>query len=149
MNLVLRRVVEINATPAKVWTTITDPKITKHWAMGLEVSSEWKAGSPIIWKGMSDGKEIIHKGQVLDIELKRLLQISDFGLEMGLEDKETNYTRITYELSPKSERTVLTVTEDRFNGNKERYRDAESFWDKVLLWIKTIAEQDSESSIKQ
>jgi uncharacterized protein YndB with AHSA1/START domain len=149
MNLVLRRVVEINATPAKVWTTITDPKITKHWAMGLEVSSEWKAGSPIIWKGMSDGKVIIHKGQVLDIELKRLLQISDFGLEMGLEDKETNYTRITYELSPKSERTVLTVTEDRFNGNKERYKDAESFWDKVLLWIKAIAEQDTESSIKQ
>lgn len=33
MNLVFRGVVEINATPAKVWTTITDSKITKHWAM--------------------------------------------------------------------------------------------------------------------
>ena len=140
----MRKSVEINATPAEVWKAMTDPEITKRWVMGLEVSSDWKAGSPIIWRGISNGREIIHKGQVLKIEPRRFLQISDFGLETGLEDLDVNYTRITYELSVKSERTVLTVTEDRFNGDENRYKDAESFWGKVLPGIKAIVEQHFE-----
>ena len=144
MKLVVRKSVEINATPAEVWKAMTDPEITKRWVMGLEVSSDWKAGSPIIWRGISNGREIIHKGQVLKIEPGRFLQISDFGLETGLEDLDVNYTRITYELSVKSERTVLTVTEDRFNGDENRYKDAESFWSKVLPGIKAIVEQHFE-----
>lgn len=144
MKLVVRKSVEINATPAAVWKAMTDPEITKRWVMGLEVSSDWKAGSPIIWRGISNGREIIHKGQVLKIEPERFLQISDFGLETGLEDLDVNYTRITYELSVKSERTVLTVTEDRFNGDENRYKDAESFWGKVLPGIRAIVEQHFE-----
>ena len=145
MKLVVHRSVELNATPAEVRTSMTDPKITKYWVMGLEVESDRKSGSPIIWKGISDGKEIIHKWQVLRIEPKKLLQISDLGLESGLDDIEANYTRITYELSVKSERTVLTVTEDRFNGDNKRYKDAENFWDKVLLGLNAIVEQHSSS----
>ena len=143
MTLVVRRVVKLNATPSEVWTAMTDPKLTKHWVMGLEVKSDWKSGSSIIWKGISDGKEIIHKGQVLRIEPKKILQISDLGLETGLEDIDDNYTRITYELSEKSEGTLLTVTEDRFNGDKERFKDAKSFWTKVLPGLKAIVEHHS------
>jgi uncharacterized protein YndB with AHSA1/START domain len=143
MTLVVRRVVEFNATPSEVWTAMTDPKITKHWVMGLEVKADWNSGSSIIWKGIFDWKEIILKGQVLRIEPKKILQISDLGLETGLDDIDANYTRITYELSGKSERTVLTVTEDRFKGDKERYKDAERFWAKVLPGLKAIVEHHS------
>jgi uncharacterized protein YndB with AHSA1/START domain len=149
MNLVVHRSVEINATPAEVWKAMTDPNITKLWIMGLEVSSDWKVNSSVMWEGVSNGKEIIHKGYVLKIEPKRFLQISDFGLETGLEDIEANYTRITYELSMKSNRTVLTVTEDKFNGDENRYKDAESFWDRVLLGIKVIVEQYSKHNSRQ
>lgn len=90
--------------------------------MGLEVKFDWNSGSSIIWKGISDWKKIILKGQVMRIEPKKILQISDLGLETGLDDIDANYTRITYELSEKSERTVLTVTEDRFNGEKRDTR---------------------------
>ncbi len=140
MELIVRKSVEINAKPSKVWKAMTDPKVTKQWVMGLEVSSDWKPGSSIIWKGVTNGREIIHKGYILKIEPRKLLQISDFGLELGLEDIESNYTRITYELSASSDRTTLAIIEDRFNGNKKRYKDAEGFWDQVLQGIKAIVE---------
>ena len=80
---------------------------------------------------------------MLRIEPKKILQISDRGLETGFELIDDNCTRITHELSEKSEGTVLNVTEDRFNGDKERFKDAKSFWTKVLPGLKAIVEHHS------
>ncbi len=80
---------------------------------------------------------------MLRIEPKKILQISDRGLETGFELIDDNCTRITHELSEKSEGTVLNVTEDRFNGDKGRFKGAESFWPKVLPGLKSIVEYNS------
>lgn len=43
--------IEIDASPAKVWAALTDPEQIKDYMFGSQVDTDWREGSPIVWKG--------------------------------------------------------------------------------------------------
>src|ERR1700737_3517823 len=100
-TMIVRNTVQIKAPVAKVWEALTKSKWTQQYMFGCEVESDWKEGSPVIWKMMHEGKKIIPvKGKVIKIEPGRLLIYSVIDPNVGMEDIPANYLHVQYELIP-------------------------------------------------
>ncbi len=142
-ELVVKKSIEINSTPSKVWEIITNPAYTKQYMFGCELLSDWKIGSSVIWKGSADGKVYV-KGNLLKIEPNKFLQFTVFDPNMGIEDMPSNYATVTYELSSETNHTKLSVSQGDFAGMAEgekRYSETNAGWDMVFPKMKELAEQ--------
>ena len=64
----------------KVWNALTNPDVIKQYMFGTGVVSEWKEGSPIVWKGEWQGRKYENKGVILKLKPERLIQYSHFSL---------------------------------------------------------------------
>ncbi len=130
----------IKAEPSKVWDAIINPKQTKKYMYNSEVISDWKPGSSIIWRD-ADSKKLHVQGIILNIEPERHLKTKDLSIDAGLEDIESNYSSVTYELEREKDKTLLKVTENNFNGDERRFNDSEKFWNIVLKNLKELLEE--------
>ena len=52
---VAHAVTTIHASISNVWNALVDPALIKQYMFGASVSSDWKEGSPIVWKGNGRG----------------------------------------------------------------------------------------------
>ena len=50
-NLIARSSLIIAAPADKVWQALVTPAAIKEYMFGTTVISDWKEGSPIVWKG--------------------------------------------------------------------------------------------------
>lgn len=144
-ELVIKKTITLNAEVSKVWEALTNPELTKQYMFGSEIVSEWKVGCPVIWKGVSDGKEIVFvKGTIVNIKPGRLLQFTTFDPNAKYEDMPSNYTTVTYELSQEREQTLLSVTQGDFAGvadGEKRYKESLGGWDFALNGLKELVEK--------
>src|SRR5205814_366697 len=60
-------VVTIDAPATKVWDALVNPKVIARYMFGTEVTSEFKAGSPITWRGLFHGRQFVDRGIILEI----------------------------------------------------------------------------------
>src|SRR5215813_9999710 len=89
----------INASPAKVWEALVTPAMIKEYLFGTEVTSDWKVGSTVTYKGVWDGKPYQDNGKILEIEPQKVFKSTYYSPLGGKEDKPENYNTITYTLS--------------------------------------------------
>ena len=136
----VKKSVVINAGISKVWDAIINSDLTKKYMYNSEVISDWKTGSSIIWRD-ADNKKIHVKGIILNIEPGRYLETKDLSIDSGLPDVESNYSRVTYELTIEKDKTRLAVTEKNFNCDERRYNDSEKFWTVVIHNLKVLLEK--------
>ena len=61
-DLIARASVAIGAGSAEVWNALVTPAAIKEYMFGTNVDSEWKEGSPIVWRGEWQGKPYEDKG---------------------------------------------------------------------------------------
>jgi uncharacterized protein YndB with AHSA1/START domain len=101
------KTVTIDAPRDRVWNALTDPKMVKQYMHGTNMSTDWREGSPIKWKGEWKGKPYEDKGTVLAFEPKKLLRYTHWSPMGGSEDKPENYHTVTYELSARMARPPL------------------------------------------
>jgi len=76
----------INAPIAKVWDALVNPETIKQYMFGTNVVSDWKEGSPIVWKGEWQGKTYEDKGVILRLVPRQIIQYSHFSPLSGLPD---------------------------------------------------------------
>ena len=107
----LKRSVSIHSPVANVWTAITDPATIKEYFFGTNVETDWKEGSPITYYGSWQGKEYRDKGTILEVQKERKLKHTHWSSLSGTPDEVENYFTVTYELEPKWDETILTVTQ--------------------------------------
>jgi len=129
----------INAPASKVWDALTKPDQIKQYMFGTQVTTDWKVGSPIIYKGEWKGKAYEDKGKVLEIEPRKRLVSTFWSSLAGLPDTPENYKTVRYELASEGERTKLTVTQDN-NASQAEAQEAEQNWKMVLDGIKKLLE---------
>lgn len=55
-NSIARATIVIHAPNARVWNALVDPAAIQQYWFGTHVVSDWKAGSPIVWNGIWEGK---------------------------------------------------------------------------------------------
>ena len=129
----------INAPASKVWAALTDPSLIKQYLFGTEVTSDWKVGSRITYRGEWEGKPYEDKGEILQFEPEKLLVSTFWSSLAGLPDAPENYKTVHYELSPENGGTRLTITQDN-NANQEEADHSTQNWNRVLDGMKKLLE---------
>lgn len=132
--------VTIDAPASEVWGALMDPELIRQYLFGAEVTSDWKVGSPISYKGSYQGTDYEDKGQVLKIEPEKLLLTSHWSPLSGTEDSPENYHKVSYELATDDGRTRLTITQDN-NASDEEREQSSNFWATILENMKKLLEQ--------
>jgi uncharacterized protein YndB with AHSA1/START domain len=135
------KTVTIDAPRAEVWDALTKPDKVKQYMHGTDLSTDWKEGSPISWKGEWKGKSYEDKGQVLEVEPLKRLMYTHWSPMGGTEDKPENYHTLTYELTGDDATTTLTLKQDNNATQDEANKMAEDNWGPVLKGLKETAEK--------
>ncbi len=144
--LIIKNSITIAAPASTVWDALTNPAQTKQYMFGCETVSDWKVGSPLLWKGIFDGQELVAvKGEIIQIEPERFLAYTTIDPNSGIDDMPENYLTVTYELSNGNGQTILTVTQGDYAAvadGEKRYNETMNGggWEPMLIEIKKLAE---------
>ncbi len=148
-HLIVENSILINAPASKVWDALTNPEQTKKYMFGCETVSDWKIGSPLLWTGNHEGKDMVFvKGIITDIQPDRFLSYTTIDPNSGVEDKPENYLTVTYDLKGTEQETILTVTQGDYSevgDGDRRFKKAieAGGWQPILNEIKKIVEGTS------
>jgi uncharacterized protein YndB with AHSA1/START domain len=139
-NQVARASMLINAPVSKVWDALTKPELIKQYLFDTDVISDWKVGSPILYRGEWEGKPFEDKGEILAFEPEKKLSSTHWSPLSGVPDTPENYHTVTYDLVSKDDKTELTITQDN-NANEQEKVHSEENWKAVLVGLKNLLEQ--------
>ena len=137
-GLIAKSEASIDAPRAKVWKALTDPASIKKYMFGTTVTSDWKEGKPITWKGEWEGKKYEDKGVILQMKPDRMLQYSHFSPLAGKPDVPENYHTVTIELSG-DQPTQVVLTQDG-NSTEEARAQSEKNWTMMLASLEKLLE---------
>ena len=129
--------VYIRTTPEKLWAAITTPEMTRQFFYANDVESDWKVGSPVRHKG-PDGKVKL-EGKVMEFDPPRRL-VTTFCAVHDPEASKDRPSRVTWEIEPRGEVCLLTLTHDDFDGITTTYKQVGLGWNPVLSGLKTLLE---------
>ena len=138
-KLTLRKSFKLNASVSKVWDALTKPELVKQYFFGTEITTDWKKGSPIFYRGVWDGKPYEDKGHILDIEKEKFIRYDYWSSFSGTEDIPANYANISYELSQESGITILTIAQYGIK-DQEALNHSEQNWVMVMDGLKKLVE---------
>jgi uncharacterized protein YndB with AHSA1/START domain len=139
-NLIARAEATINTPRGRVWEALVTPALIKQYMFGTDVTSDWKKGSPIAWKGEWKGKAYEDKGTVLQVEPGLILQYTHFSPLSGLPDVAENYHTVTIELSDAGAETRVVLTQDN-NPTEQARAHSEQNWAQMLAGLKKLLEK--------
>lgn len=129
----------IEAPVDKVWDALVEPAKIKQYMFGTNVVSDWKVGSPIVWKGEWQGKNYEDKGTILKLEPRKLIQYSHYSPLSGVPDTPENYHTVTVALAPDGDRTAVSLSQDN-NANEMERAESEKMWGMMLTGLKKFTE---------
>jgi uncharacterized protein YndB with AHSA1/START domain len=132
---------DIDAPPDRVWQLLTQPGSDPDIMFGAEVVSDWKIGSPIVWKGEWEGKPFEDKGEIIAIDAPSRLAVTHFSPLSGEQDSPENYHRLEFDLEPISSGTRVTLVQDG-NESEEAAAHSTANWQTMLDGLKKAAERD-------
>ncbi|HHY48539.1 MAG TPA: hypothetical protein GYA10_02165 [Alphaproteobacteria bacterium] len=99
-HAVVANTIVIEASPAAVWRTLTDPDEIARWYMGMRIETTWAPGEPLLISGTIGPKRYRDRGRVLLVEPERRLAYEWLPRISGLPDAPENYSRLTFTLAP-------------------------------------------------
>ncbi len=147
-SLFVRQSITIQASAEKVWRVLTEAELTRSWVreffdgQDAELVSEWKMGSAVEWKLLSDGKTYV-EGNVTALEPGWLLRYTVFDVRSA-RPPVTAEDGITFTLNEQNGQTMLSVKQGDFgvmDDGEKYYNASASIWQHVLPNIKTAAEK--------
>lgn len=141
-ELVTRQTIEVNAPVSTLWKILTDNEFIQQYMFGCYAETDWKPGSPLLWKGAADGKLYV-KGRVVSIEPPHRLVYTVIDPNSAIADIPVNYLTMTYDLKERNGGgSVLEITQGDFakvENGQNRYNDSLGGGDSILVAIKNLA----------
>lgn len=139
-NLIASAQVTINAPAESVWDALVDSQKNKFFMFGATVTSDWKEGSAISWKGKLNGKEYEDKGIILEALVGKKLQYTHYSPLSGLPDIPEHHHTVTIDLTEYNGKTVVTLSQDK-NRSEEEQKESSKNWGTMLISLKNIVER--------
>ena len=134
----VEKTVTLHADAATVWDALTNPQVTRKYFFGCEAISDWKVGSPLIFRVEADGQEMIPvRGVITAIEPNTRLEHTCFAAEF--EDVPDKHTTVTYTLESNGGITELSISQGEFH-EESTLSQHDTNWDHVLNGLKTLLE---------
>jgi uncharacterized protein YndB with AHSA1/START domain len=144
-TLVARVSLTIDAPKASVWDALVNPEKIKQYILVSDVVSEWRVGSPIVWRSEFQGRPFEMRGKVVRLEPEHLVEY-DRSLPIFRTSKVSHsseaHHRVTIELSGEGARTHLSLIE-RGNKNERELAHSEGGWRMALGNMKALLEGTS------
>lgn len=131
--------VTVDASPADVWQALTDPVLIKEYFFGTNVQTDWRPGSPILFRGSWEGKSYEDKGVILEAESEKLLSYTYWSSMSGVPDVPENYKAVTFELAQQGTQTLLKLHQS--NSDEKSQANSTKNWQMVLDGLKKVAER--------
>lgn len=138
-NLIATASITIKAPGSKVWNALVDPKAIQQYMFGTNAISDWREGSPIVWKGEWQGKPYEDKGVILQLKPGWRLQYSHFSPLSGLPETQENFHTVTIELSDEGDRICVSLSQDH-NATEEEAEHSGKNWEMMLSSLKKYLE---------
>jgi uncharacterized protein YndB with AHSA1/START domain len=130
----------INAPASQVWIALTTPDMIKQYFFGVDVVSNWKEGSTIVYRGEWEGKSFEDKGKILKVKPEKELVTTHWSPLPGAPDSPENYHTVSYELQKRGGKTQVTITQDN-NASEEEKKESEKNWKTMLDGMKRLLEE--------
>ncbi|MBI3519903.1 MAG: SRPBCC domain-containing protein [Bacteroidetes bacterium] len=133
--------IHINAPASVIWKALTQPEFIKLWLWESEVEiiSEWKAGSSMIFKGTFHNESYIDKGLIIEMKSEEQFSYWYWSHLSQLPDSIENYQKITFKLEAEGEKTKLYL--DCHNLiNEAIYGHWNFYWIMTLGILKKVVE---------
>jgi uncharacterized protein YndB with AHSA1/START domain/DNA-binding transcriptional ArsR family regulator len=125
--------VYIAASPERVWQALTDSELTKQYYYGNTVESDWKPGSPMVYRN-PDGTESI-QCEVVEADAPRKLVHTFF-----FPGTEESPSRCTWTIESRGGASLLTLVHDEFDAETSTYKSVAHGWVPILSGLKTLLE---------
>ncbi len=140
--LEIRQSIEVEAPVSTLWRVLTENEFIRQYMFGCNAESDWKPGSPLLWKGAADGVLYV-KGRVISIDPPRRLVYTVIDPNSSIADIPSNYLTVTYELKDHGGSSMLEIVQGDFSvveNGENRHKDALGGGDSILVAIKKLAE---------
>jgi uncharacterized protein YndB with AHSA1/START domain len=138
-NIMAKATTTIDKPVANVWRALVTPETINRYMFGATVVSDWREGSPIVWRGEWKGKPYEDKGEIVRIEPGRMLRYTHWSPLSGLPDLPENRHTVTVELEGQGACTRVSLSQDGNRTGEERAHSEEN-WKKMLDGLKKVAE---------
>lgn len=132
--------VEIHAPAAAVWHALTDPTQIKQYFFGTNVVTDWKIGSPILFRGDWQGQAYEDKGVIVDAIPNKVLKHTYWSSFSGLPYLPENDQIVTYRLNEHDGHCTVTLTQENVIDQATADHSAAN-WQLVLTGLKALVEQ--------
>jgi uncharacterized protein YndB with AHSA1/START domain len=129
-------VVYVAASTERVFTALTDAKMSEQYWSGNRVVSAWTVGAPFALKLSSEKNNVI--GKVLEVDPPRGLAYTFHSHHDGLE--KAGPSRVTFEIEPHRAQVKLTVTHDESPIGSEALTHISRGWPHVMSSLKSFLE---------
>jgi uncharacterized protein YndB with AHSA1/START domain len=141
-----RAAVTIRAPRDTVWTALTEPEqIRRYYLGGAEIDTDWKVGSPIVFRGEWNGQTFEDKGKIVTFDPRHELAYSHYSPMTGKPDEPENYNVVDITLDGDGDGTTVTLEQwklagevtDEDRANREQF---EQNWQQMLQGLRDTVE---------
>lgn len=130
----------VQAPRSAVWDAVTQPDLVQKYFFGTRLSTDWKVGSPLTFRGEWNGQAYEDRGDVLSFDPPRSLSYDYWSSFSGSEDVKERRQVIRYDLEETSEGTRVSVSQSNID-TQERADHSAKNWQTVLDGLKKVAEE--------
>lgn len=143
----------IRTTPEKLWQALTEPTFIRRYFEGGGPESDWRVGSPVLWKMDAKGPTFDWDQRVLESKPGQRLSYTwhNYQPEMAemfgwsdeklAELRKEKRSKVTFEIEPINSGVVkLTVTHDDFEPDSEMLNGVSQGWPGILSNLKSLLE---------
>jgi uncharacterized protein YndB with AHSA1/START domain len=144
-TLVAHVSVTIDAPRAKVWDALVDREMIERYMYMSSITSDWREGSPILWKSEWQGKSLEVRGTVLRVDPQRALEYSysrPIFPSARRAEPAGSYYRVAIELFDEGAGTRIELTQDN-NTSRKELEHSEGGWRLTLHNLQWLLESES------
>lgn len=135
----------INASRSEIWDLLVNPKVTPEYMFTCAIESDFKIGSPVIWKGIHDNVVYV-SGYLSEFDPENKMVYTVIDPNAAYAQTTENHLTVSYELKESENSFQLSVVQSGYETAAEgqaRYDEAITGggWSSILEKIKEMAEQ--------
>ena len=134
----------VKAPPSAVWKALTTVSTLKQFFFGSDISTDYRVGSPIYFRGNWNGKPYEDKGRIQTFEPEKRLAFTHWSPLSGMEDRPENYHIVSFDLRPTDGGTEVMLIQTNQNDAEpltpENRQEYAKNWTMVLDGLKKVVE---------